>query len=57
MFVERRRDILHTIKGKEANRIGQILRRNCLLINVIEAKIERWIEMRRIQGIRRNQLP
>jgi hypothetical protein len=55
--VKEERDIQHTIKGKEANRIGQILRSICLLIKVIEAKIKRWIKMTRRQGIRRKQLP
>jgi hypothetical protein len=51
------RNILHTIKGKKANSIGQILRRNCLLKHVIEGKIEGRIEMKGRQGIRCKQLP
>jgi hypothetical protein len=55
--VKEKRYILHTIKGKKSNRIGQILHRNCLLIHVIEATIERGIEMTGRQGIRSKQLP
>jgi hypothetical protein len=38
----RRREIpyLHTLERRKANRIGHILRRNCLLKQVIEGKIE-----------------
>jgi len=31
---------IHTTKIRKANRIGHILRRNCLLIHFIEGKIE-----------------
>jgi hypothetical protein len=34
------RNILLTTKRRKANRIGHILRRNCLLTHVIEGKIE-----------------
>jgi hypothetical protein len=34
------RNILHEISKRKANRIGQILRRNCLLQRVIEGKIK-----------------
>jgi len=33
--------ILRTVKGRRANWIGHIWRRNCLLKHVIEGKIER----------------
>jgi hypothetical protein len=36
--VKKERNILHTIKRRKANWIGHILRRNCLLERVIEAK-------------------
>ena len=36
-------EFLHTIKGKKANWIGHILRRNCVLKHVIEGKVERRI--------------
>ena len=39
--VKEERNILHTIKRREVNWIGHILRRNCLLKHVIEGKIER----------------
>jgi hypothetical protein len=38
--VKEERNILPTIKGRTANWIGHILRRNCLLKHVIEKKIE-----------------
>jgi hypothetical protein len=34
------RSILHTVKGRNANWIGPILRRNCLLKHVMEGKLE-----------------
>jgi len=39
------RNILHTIKIRKANRISQILHRNCLLKHVIEGKKEERIEV------------
>jgi hypothetical protein len=48
--------ILHTIKGRKANWIGHILRRNCLLKHLIEGKLEGRIEMAGIRGRRRKQL-
>jgi hypothetical protein len=41
----RYRKTLHTVKRKKANWIGHILRRNCLLKQVIEGKIEGRMEM------------
>jgi hypothetical protein len=38
--VKEERNILHTIKGRKANWIGHILRRNFLLKHVIEGKLE-----------------
>jgi hypothetical protein len=46
------RSILLTIKRRKANRIGHILRRNCLLKHVVEGKIEG----NRRRGSRRKQL-
>jgi len=43
--VKEERNILHTIKSRNANQIGHILRRNCLLKYVIEGKIEGRIEV------------
>jgi hypothetical protein len=49
-------NIVHTIKRRKANWIGHILRKNRLLKNVLEGKIERNIEGTRRRGRRRKQL-
>jgi hypothetical protein len=54
--VKEERNIVHTIKRREANWIGQILRRNCLLKHVIEGKLEGRIEMTGRRGRRRKHL-
>jgi hypothetical protein len=54
--VKEERNILHTIKRRKANWIGHILRRNCLLKQVIEGKLEGKIEMTGRRGRRRKQL-
>ena len=41
--VTEQRNILHKIRKRKANWIGQIMRRNCLLQRVIEEKIQRGI--------------
>jgi hypothetical protein len=51
-IVKEERNILHTIKRRNANWIGHILRRNCLLKHVTEGNTE---GMRR-RGIRYKQL-
>jgi len=38
--VKEQRNILHEIRKRKANWIGHILRRNCLLQQVIEGKIK-----------------
>jgi len=38
--VQEQRNILHEISKRKANWIGHILRRNCLLQQVIEGKIQ-----------------
>ena len=43
--VNEQRNILHEIRKRKANWIGHILRRNCLLKQVIEGKIKGWIEV------------
>ena len=43
--VKEQRNILHEIRKRKANWIGQILRRNCLLQQVIEGKIKGGIEV------------
>ena len=45
--VKDQRNILHEIKKRKANWIGHILRRNCLLKQVIEGKIKGGIEVNR----------
>jgi hypothetical protein len=54
--VKEERNIVHTIKGRKANWIGDILHRNCLLKHVIEGKLEGRIEMTGRRRRRRNQL-
>ena len=54
--VKEQRNILHAIRKREANWIGHILRRNCLLKQEIEGKIKWKIEVTRIQGRRRRKL-
>ena len=45
--VNERRNILHEIRKRKANWIGHILRRNCLLKQVIEGKIKGEMEVTR----------
>jgi len=48
--VNEQRNILHEIRKRKANWIGHILRRNCLLQQVIEGKIKGQIEVTRRRG-------
>ena len=48
--------ILHEIRKRKANWIGHILRRNCLLQQVIEGKIKGQIEVTSRRGRRRKKL-
>jgi len=48
--------ILHEIRKRKANLIGHILRRNCLLKQVIEGKIKGDMEVARRREIRRKKL-
>ena len=50
------RNILHEIRKRKANWIGHILRRNCLLKQVIEGKIKGEMELTRRRGRRRRKL-
>ena len=50
------RNILHEIRKWKANWIGHILRRNCLLKQVIEGKIKGEMEVTRRRGRRRKKL-
>jgi hypothetical protein len=55
--VEEQRNILHEIRKRKASWIGHILRRNCLLQQVIEGKIKgRGREVKERRGIRRRKL-
>jgi hypothetical protein len=54
--VKEERNILHTVNMKQANWIGHILYRNCLLKHVIEGKTEARIEVRGKPGRRCKQL-
>ena len=51
--VNEQRNILHEIRKRQANWIGHILHRNCLLQQVIEGKIKGQIEVTRRRGRRR----
>ena len=50
------RNILHEIRKRKANWFGHILRRNCLLRQVIERKIKGEMEVARRRGKRRKKL-
>jgi len=54
--VNEQRNILHEIRKWKANWIGHILRRNCLLKQVIEGKIKGEMEMTRRRGRRCKKL-
>ena len=54
--VNEQRNILHEIRKQKANWIGHILRRNCLLKQVIEGKIMGEMEVTRRQGRRLKKL-
>jgi hypothetical protein len=54
--VKAQRNILHEISERKANWIGHILRRNCLLRQVIEGNIKGGIEVTGRRGRRRGKL-
>ena len=54
--VNEQRNTLHEINKRKANWIGHILRRNCLLKQVIEGKIKGDTEVTRRRGRRRRKL-
>jgi len=54
--VKEQRSIIHEISKRKANWIGHILRRNCLLQQVIEGKIKGGIEVTGRRGRRRREL-
>jgi len=49
-------NILHEIRKRKANCIGHILRRNCLLKQVIEGKIKGEMQVAGRRGRRRRKL-
>jgi len=54
--VKEQRNILHEIRKRKANWIGHILRRNCLLEQATEGKIQGGIEVTERQGRRHGKL-
>ena len=54
--VNEQRNTLHEIRKRKAKWIGHILRRNCLLKQVIEGKMKREMEVTRRRGRRRKKL-
>jgi hypothetical protein len=56
VLLSEQRNILHEIRKRKADGIGHILRRNCLLKQVIEGKIKGRIEVTRRRGRRRKKL-
>ena len=54
--VNEQRNILHEIRKRKADWIGHILRRNCLLKQVIDGKIKGEMEVTRRRGRRRKKL-
>ena len=56
LSVNEQRNILHEIRKRKTNWIGHILRRNCLLKQVVERKIKGQMEVTRRLGRRRRKL-
>ena len=54
--VNEQRNILHELRKRNDNWICHILRRNCLLKQVIEGKIKGWMEVTRRRERRRKKL-
>jgi hypothetical protein len=54
--VNEQRNILHEIRKRKANWIGHILRRNCLVKQIIEGKIKGQIEVTRRRRRRKKLL-
>ena len=54
--VNEQRNILHEIRKRKANWFGHILRRNCLLQQVIKGKTKGQIEVTRRRGRMRKKL-
>ena len=56
LIVNEQRNILYEIRKRKVNWIGHIIRRNCLLKQVIEGKIKGEMEVTRRRGRRRKKL-
>jgi hypothetical protein len=56
LTVNEQKNILHEMRKRKANWIGHILRRNCLLKQVIEGNIKGEMEVTRRRGRRRKKL-
>ena len=56
MLFNEQRNILHAIRKRKVNWIGHILRRNCLLQQVIEGKIKGQIEVTKRRRRKRKKL-
>ena len=56
LTVNEQRNILHEIRKRKPNWIRHILRRNCLLKQVIEGKIKEEMDVARRRGRRRKKL-
>jgi hypothetical protein len=54
--VNEQRNIVHEIRKRKANWSGHILRRNCLIKQIIEGKIKGEMEMTRRRGRRCKKL-
>ena len=54
--VNEQRKILHEIRKRKPDWIGHILRRNCLVKQIIEGKIKGQMEVTRRRGRRRKKL-
>jgi hypothetical protein len=54
--VKEQRKILHEIRKRKTDWVGHILRRNCLLQQVIEGKVKGGIEVTGRRGRRRRKL-
>ena len=54
--VNEQRNILREIRKRKANWIGHVLRRNCLLKQIIEGKIKGEVDVTRRRGRRHKKL-
>jgi hypothetical protein len=54
--VNEQRNIIHEIRNRKGNWIGHIVRRNCLLKQVIEGKIKGEMEVTKRRGRKRKKL-